>query len=314
MAQSTVPAGPAAGATLRDRLQPTEVNATVRATAWLLLIANSAIIVTGALVRLTGSGLGCDNWPTCNGVTIAPAADAGIHGAIEFGNRLLGVVLFIICLVAITAVWRLRRTRKDLFWLPIVLTLVVPVQAVIGGISVHMELNPWIVAAHFVPSAVCVALSAYLVLRTHDAGGPTEPVGTALLRGLQWAIGILTALTVVLGVLVTGAGPHAGDAISARNGLPMVIIARMHAFPVWLLVIATVWGLVLSTRLGLVAVRRALWVMLAAEVVQGLIGYLQYFLGVPVALVALHIVGLCFVIAAATAVTDSAYRRAPLPR
>ncbi|WP_235936273.1 COX15/CtaA family protein [Brevibacterium rongguiense] len=307
------PAKAAQQARTERRWQPSTVTPVVRALAWAMLIAQALIVVTGALVRLTGSGLGCPDWPTCDGVSITNTPDMGIHGFIEFGNRLLGVVLGLICLATVIMLLRLIAARWDLFLISLALTLVVPVQAVIGGISVHMELNPWIVAAHFVPSAVCVALSAYFVRRTYDAGGPRTPIGTPALRGLAWTIAVLTVIIVIMGVLTTGAGPHAGDEVSARNGLPIVLMARLHAAPVWLLVIATVAGIVAAHRQRLPEVRRPLVVLLIVELAQGVVGYIQYFTGLPVWLVALHMAGLCVVIAASTAVLDSVYRRAPLP-
>ena len=140
-----------------------------------------------------------------------------------------------------------------------------------------------------------------------------DRLGTPLLRGLCWAIGGLMVVVVLLGVLVTGAGPHAGDVISARNGLDTVMISRLHAIPVWLLIGATVLARILSARQGLSELSRALTVLLLVEAAQGAIGYFQYFTGLPIAAVALHLVGACLVIAATVAVVDACYRRAPLP-
>lgn len=311
MARMTTPAAPAPPA--GSRWQPATVTRLVSAAAWTMLFAQSAIIVTGALVRLTGSGLGCPTWPMCTDESLVNTPEMGIHGYIEFGNRLLGVALGLLGVAILVLLWRLRRTRPDLFWLTFWLTAVVPFQALLGGLTVRTQLNPWIVAAHFIPSAIAVGASAYLVRRTADSGRDPRPLGTPLLRGLCWAIGGLMVVIVLLGVLVTGAGPHAGDVISARNGLDTVMISRLHAIPVWMLIGATVLARILSARQGLSELSRALTVLLLVEAAQGAIGYFQYFTGLPIAAVALHLVGACLVIAATVAVVDACYRRAPLP-
>ena len=292
--------------------QPTEVTRLIQVVAWVILAAQSFIMVTGALVRLTGSGLGCPDWPTCDGRSITNTPEMGIHGYIEFGNRVLGVVLAVICIAAVIILFRLRKQRRDLFVMSLLLFLVVPFQAVLGGITVHMQLNPWIVAGHFLPSAAAVALSAYFVRRTHDAGGAPESRAPGTLRLLAWITGGLVVITVLLGVLTTGAGPHAGDEISARNGFPVELMTRLHAAPVWLLVVVTVALLVQATRLKQPRVRAAAIALLVVEILQGVIGYTQFFTGLPVWLVAAHMLGMCLVLTAAVFTVDSAYTRAPL--
>jgi heme a synthase len=297
-----------------DGRLPTRVTPLIRVAAWTMLIAQSAIVLTGAVVRLTGSGLGCPTWPKCTDESLVNTPEMGVHGIIEFGNRLLGVGLGVLGVATIILLWRLRRSRPDLFWLAVGLTAVVPVQAVIGGISVLTQLNPWIVAAHFVPSAIAVAVSAYFVRRTYDSGRNTQAVSSSALRALSWVIGGLMVVVVVLGVLTTGAGPHAGDELSARNGFDTLLISRLHAVPVWLLVITTVIARVLAARERLPQLARALDVLLIIEGLQGIIGYVQFFSGLPIVLVALHLIGACATIAAATAVVDANYRRDPLPQ
>lgn len=293
---------------------PTQVTPLVRLAAWTMLLAQSAIVLTGAVVRLTGSGLGCPTWPKCTDESLVSTPEMGVHGVIEFGNRLLGVGLGVLGVATIILLWRLRRSRPDLFWLAVGLTAVVPLQAVIGGITVLTELNPWIVAAHFMLSAVAVGVSACFVRRTYDSGRNPRPIGSRALRTLAWTIGALMVLVVVLGVLTTGAGPHAGDEISARNGLDTLIISRLHAGSVWLLVIATIAARLLAARERLPKAARALDVLLVVELVQGGIGYFQFFTGLPIAVVAIHLVGACASIAAATVVVDVHYRRDPLPQ
>ncbi len=280
----------------------------IRFAAWAMLIAQAGIIFTGGIVRLTGSGLGCSDWPKCTPDSLVATPEMGIHGVIEFGNRLLAVVLALIGVAILVLLWRIRKERKDLFWLNIALTAIVPVQAVMGGITVWTKLNPWVVAGHFVPSAIAVGVAAYFVRRTYDTGVRTGEKAPSPLPALGWAILALTAIVVLFGVLTTGAGPHSGSTISTRNGLDNIWITRLHAFPVWLLVIATIVALVYARKRWAPMVR-PLAVLLIVELAQGLIGYIQYFTGVPWVLVAFHMIGLSATIAASVAVLDSAYPR-----
>ncbi|GAA1624626.1 MULTISPECIES: heme A synthase [Brevibacterium] len=280
----------------------------IRFAAWAMLIAQAGIIFTGGIVRLTGSGLGCSDWPKCTPDSLVATPEMGIHGVIEFGNRLLAVVLALIGVAILVLLWRIRKERKDLFWLNIALTAIVPVQAVMGGITVWTKLNPWVVAGHFVPSAIAVGVAAYFVRRTYDTGVRTGEKAPSPLPALGWAILALTAVIVLFGVLTTGAGPHSGSTISTRNGLDNIWITRLHAFPVWLLVIATIVALVYARKRWAPMVR-PLVVLLIVELAQGLIGYIQYFTGVPWVLVAFHMIGLSATIAASVAVLDSAYPR-----
>ncbi|MDK8435443.1 MULTISPECIES: COX15/CtaA family protein [unclassified Brevibacterium] len=289
------------------------VTTRIRIAAWAMLIAQGGIIFTGGIVRLTGSGLGCSDWPKCTPDSLVATREMGIHGAIEFGNRLLAVALAMLGVLILIMLWRARKRRPDLFWLNLGLLAIVPVQAVVGGITVWTKLNPWVVAGHFVPSAIAVGVAAYFVRRTYDTGVRLKTKAPAPLPVLGWIILALTAVIVLFGVLTTGAGPHSGSTISTRNGLDNVWITRAHAFPVWLLVIVTVIGLVLAFRRGQTTMVRTLTVLLIVELAQGLIGYVQYFNGVPVPLVALHMIGLSATIAASVAVLDSAYPRSTHP-
>ncbi len=281
----------------------------IRIAAWAMLIAQAGIILTGGIVRLSGSGLGCSDWPKCTPDSLVATSEMGIHGAIEFGNRLLAIVLAMLGALIALMLWKHRKKRPDLFWLDIGLLAIVPVQAVVGGITVWTKLNPWVVAGHFVPSAIAVGVAAYFVRRTYDTGVRLGTKASTPLPTLGWIILALTAIIVVFGVLTTGAGPHSGSTMSTRNGLDNIWITRAHAFPVWLLVITTVTALVLAKRKAQTAMIAPLSVLLGVEVIQGIIGYVQYFLGVPELLVAFHMIGLSATIAAAVAVLDSAYPR-----
>lgn len=281
----------------------------IRIAAWAMLIAQAGIILTGGIVRLTGSGLGCSDWPKCTPDSLVATSEMGIHGAIEFGNRLLAVALAILGVCIALLLWKSRKQRPDLFWLNIGLLAIVPVQAVVGGITVWTKLNPWVVAGHFVPSAVAVGVAAYFVRRTYDTGVRLGTKAPAPLPTLGWIILGLTAIIVVFGVLTTGAGPHSGSTISTRNNLDNIWVTRLHAAPVWLLVIATISALVVARKKAQTAMVAPLTVLLVVEIAQGIIGYVQYFLGVPELLVALHMIGLSATIAASVAVLDSAYPR-----
>ncbi|KZE18226.1 heme A synthase [Brevibacterium casei] len=284
-----------------------EVNR-IRIAAWAMLIAQAGIIFTGGIVRLTGSGLGCTDWPKCTPDSFVATKAMGIHGAIEFGNRTLAVLLALLGVAILVLLWKHRKARPDLFWLNIGLTAIVPVQAVMGGITVWTKLNPWVVAGHFVPSAIAVGVAAYFVRRTYDTGVRTGEKAPNPLPALGWIILVLTAVIVLFGVLTTGAGPHSGSTISTRNGLDNVWVTRLHALPVWLLVAATITALLYARRRWAPMVA-PLVVLLVVEIAQGVIGYAQYFLGVPIVLVAFHMIGLSATIAASVAVLDSAYPR-----
>lgn len=284
------------------------VTTKIRIAAWAMLIAQAGIIFSGGIVRLTGSGLGCTDWPKCTPESLVTTPEMGIHGIIEFGNRLLAVALAIVGVIIFLMLWKNRKKRPDLFWLNLGLLAIVPVQAVVGGITVWTKLNPWVVAGHFVPSAIAVGVAAYFVRRTYDTGVRTGAKAPAPLPTLGWIILGLTVIIVIFGVLTTGAGPHSGSTISTRNNLDHVWVTRAHAFPVWLLVISTIIALVLSAKKHTTMVR-PLVVLLCIEVLQGVIGYVQYFTGVPIVLVALHMIGITATIAASVAVLDSAYPR-----
>lgn len=266
----------------------------VKAWAWASVVANSVIILTGGLVRLTGSGLGCPEWPRCTEDSFTPHSSLGIHGAIEFGNRLLTYVLIGVAIATFVAVWRWAHTSRSLRQHAAVLAIGIPLQGVLGGITVLTNLNPWVVSLHLMLSLGLVAGSVLLLVRVSESSRPA-------LDGLptQLALGVyaLVWVAVYLGTVVTGSGPHAGDANSPRNGLDPQLWSRIHAASVWVLVIATI-ALVVVLR-GTRAFRSAL-VLLGVELAQGLIGYVQYFTDLPIALVAAHLVGGAVLVAAAT--------------
>ncbi|WP_458117092.1 COX15/CtaA family protein [Arthrobacter sp. D2-10] len=289
-------------ARVTDRL-PRTVTPIVRILALASLISQILIVVTGGAVRLTASGLGCPEWPRCTADSMVTTAEMGIHGVIEFGNRLLTFVLTAIAIAMLVSLWNMRKTRRDLFIPAVLLLAGIPAQAVVGGITVLTQLNPWVVGWHFVISMVLIAVATVLVNRSRLSSAETAadnpPRATPLLRQLLGAAAVLVAVAVLLGVVVTGSGPHAGDAGAARNNLNPDLMTRIHAAPVYLLVLTVLVLVVAAYRLRVAPRLKAALVLLAVVVfAQGGIGYLQHFLHLPVALVALHMLGASLLTAA----------------
>jgi cytochrome c oxidase assembly protein subunit 15 len=272
-------------------VSPTVVSRVALANA----VANGAIVVTGGAVRLTGSGLGCPTWPRCTGGSFVPTRELAVHGAIEFGNRMVTFVLTVVAIATVAAVF--RSARRDLRPWAVVSLLGIPAQAVLGGITVLTRLNPWIVAAHFVLSSVLVAVATLLWLRSREPG-----VGELLIRRplaqLVGGIALAAAAVVAVGTVVTGSGPHSGDAHSRRTGLDPEQVAQLHADLVFLLV-----GLTVALLVALVAtdapgrVRRAARDLLVVQLAQGVVGFVQYFTHLPVVLVLLHMLGAVLIVA-----------------
>jgi cytochrome c oxidase assembly protein subunit 15 len=259
------------------------------------VVANIAIVLTGGLVRLTDSGLGCPTWPKCTRQTWTAHEALGIHGVIEFGNRLLTYVLVAVAVMTLVAVWRWSESNRTLRRLAIGLLAGIPLQGVIGGFTVLTHLNPWLVALHLVLSMMLIAGAAVLTVRVSGVSpGPIPPAARSSVAVLV----VLVATAVYLGTIVTGSGPHAGDAIAPRNGLDPVLVSHVHAIAVYLLLAATVASvLLLRDTSG----RTAAWLVLGVEVLQAGLGIAQYNLGLPVTLVAAHLVGAGLLVAATAA-------------
>ena len=252
-------------------------------------VANGVIVVTGGAVRLTGSGLGCPTWPRCTDDSLVPTPELAGHGIIEFTNRTLTFVLTVAAIATVVAVW--RSSRRDLRPLAVLSVLGIPVQAVLGGITVLTGLNPWIVAGHFLLSSVLVAVATVLWLRSREPG-----VGQLVVRRpiplLVRGIAAVTGLVLVIGTVVTGSGPHSGDPKAGRTGLDPALVSQLHADVVFLLI-----GLTVALLVALYAtdspgrVRRAARDLLIVELAQGVIGYVQYFTHLPIVLVLFHMLG-----------------------
>jgi cytochrome c oxidase assembly protein subunit 15 len=266
---------------------PTVVDRRVRAAAWASLVAEILLVATGGAVRLTGSGLGCPTWPRCTAASFVTTPAMGVHGVIEFGNRLLTFVLVLVAVAALLAVVRMRRRRRDLFLLAVAQVASIPAQAVLGGITVWTRLNPWVVGAHFVFSLLLVALMAVFVIRTAAEPGPRELVVPGWFALGSRLAAVLAGVVVLLGILTTGSGPHAGDAHSARNGLDPVVMQTVHSVPAYLLAALTLTLLVAAYRLG--RMRRPMTALATVEVVQIVVGVIQARTGLPPVLVDLHL-------------------------
>lgn len=268
------------------------------------LVAQSAIIVTGAIVRITGSGLGCPTWPECVEGSYIPTAtqEEQWHKYVEFGNRLLTFALTALAIAAVVAALldSRRRRRSGLPGRPLLTGLAcVPlagtiVQAVLGGITVLTGLHPTTVAAHFLVSMALVAACVALVVRSGEPGDRplvwTAPRPVVLLTYALVAVG---AVVVILGVIVTGSGPHSGDAdTEARFSFDPRTVSWMHADAV-LLFVGLLVGLLVATSLvkDLGRLRRRALILVAIAGVQGLVGYTQYLTGLPEILVIIHVVG-----------------------
>ena len=279
---------------------PSKITRSVRAWSWTTLVVQILIVVTGGAVRLTASGLGCPTWPLCTEDSLVSTPEMGIHGLIEFGNRLLTFVLVAVAVVTFALVSRLRRSRPEIFWLALVIGLGIPAQAVIGGISVLTQLNPYVVGLHFVVSGIMIVLATVLVARTYVVN--VEPVpnaqrSTLLYRGAV-LVACLQTLTVLLGILVTGSGPHAGDAEAPRNGLNSELWQHLHSVPAYAAVVAALALGVLAWRMRRRDVVRVVTALLAVNVLQVVVGLAQANLGLPPILVGLHMFLACLVISA----------------
>ncbi|MFD1827734.1 MULTISPECIES: COX15/CtaA family protein [Mumia] len=272
----------------------------VRGWAWASLVANILIIVTGAAVRLTDSGLGCPTWPRCSDASYVPHGELGMHGVIEFGNRLLTFVLVAIAVATWFAVraWRPRRPRAVV--VATLMALGIPAQAVIGGITVLVDLNSWAVAVHLAVSIGLVSLSTVLLRQTYHPAAWYPPTVPAPLQLLGWVTYGAMWATVMIGTVVTGAGPHAGDPDTPRNGFDPAAVTQLHTDAVFLLLGLSVGLLLAYKAVGAKVAIRAAIVLLVVELGQGVIGFFQYFTDLPVVLVGLHMLGAGMLAAAAT--------------
>lgn len=261
----------------------------------LMVFTQSAIVFTGALVRITGSGLGCSTWPECTPGSYTPTPDqpeAPLHAWIEFGNRLLTFVLLINALALMFTI--LKSGKRELRRLGALQIIGILAQGVLGGITVLTALNPATVAAHFLLSIILIAGALSLRQRAHGKS-PIEITLIPLVTKLIWLHLLLTSLVLIAGTIVTGSGPHAGDSTAERFNLDSRTMAWIHADLVIALLGVSI-ALLIAIRLGLTGQARQVLsgrikIFLIVALAQGGIGYIQYFTKLPEALVAAHIIG-----------------------
>jgi cytochrome c oxidase assembly protein subunit 15 len=280
--------------------------AAARGWALAAVIANAVIITTGAAVRLSASGLGCDDWPQCTTTSLIAAHVSGqatLNTWIEFGNRLLNYPLVIIAGLAFIACWRYRADgapRRDLVRLSAFLPLGVVAQAVVGGFVVLTRLNPAMVAVHFLLSSSILAAAVVLHTRAGEGPGPARALVRPELRVLAVLAACAVAAMLAAGTVVTGTGPLAGTTTDAgghhtavpRFHLPLDGVTQFHADIAWF-ISATVVALVIGLRFSAAPARtrRYAWLMLGGVIAQAAIGYAQYFSHEPAGLVWVHVAG-----------------------
>lgn len=260
----------------------------------LLVFLQSALIVTGGSVRLTGSGLGCPTWPECTPgsyVPVANQAEGQLHAWIEFGNRLLTFVLLICALAVVTFSVRVSKNaanKERVRSLAALQILGILGQGMLGGVTVLTDLHPLTVAAHFLLSILLIA--GAISLRYELIGKPVEKT-TGLISFLMPIFVWLTFLVLVAGTIVTGSGPHAGDEKAQRFGFDPQVVSWLHADLVIALIVLAVMLLLIAHQSGMSLLVRRIGIFLLIAFSQGVIGYIQYFTGLPEALVAAHLIG-----------------------
>jgi len=269
------------------------------------VVAQVVIVVTGGAVRLTGSGLGCSTWPQCEPGQFTPVrhAAASWHPIIEFGNRTLTGVLVMIAVATAWVVLRQVGRARSVRALALVPIIGVLVQAVLGGLTVLVQLHPAVVGSHFLLSMVLIAASTQLLLRENQPDAPARWDATAAIRSLSIALVPLAAIMLVLGSVTTGTGPHSGDDDTPyRFAFDPLVVTRAHSTSVWLY-LAVLAALVVLVHRATAAgsrSRRRVLVLVSVTLLQGLIGYVQYFTGLPAGLVALHMLGASLLVVAQT--------------
>lgn len=258
-----------------------------RILAFILLLAQGGITVTGSIVRVTGSGLGCDTWPNCHEGSLVPVQGAApaVHQAIEFGNRLLTFVLAAFAIAVFVAVLRAGR-RKELIVYSVLSGVGIIIQAILGGISVHLDLKWWAVAIHFLPSMLLVWIAALLYMRLAEPDHlPQVRMFAPIIRTLTIVAAVCLSVVLVTGTMTTGAGVHSGDdgvGMEGRLDVDIELMALIHAGTMYVYLAATLLVVWLLYR-GMASrdAKNTGWVLLVMIGVQWAIGVIQFNLGVP---------------------------------
>ncbi len=273
----------------------------LRVSAWISFLLNVVIIATGGTVRLTGSGLGCTDWPVCTPGSLAPTPELGIHGIIEFANRTISGPLLIAALLVLWLSWRIRSERRDLFIVSLVVLGLVILQAIVGAFVVWLHLNANLVGFHYTVSLVIVCVGAAYLVRMYEPPFPRERAVPRPFAILTHVTTLFMAVTIFVGVLTTGAGPHSGDENIVRDGFDASVLAHVHAWPGYL---SFALALALAVWAYAKRLRPARWslALLIALAVQIAVGVYQARNGLPPIAVGVHMV-LASLTAAAMTVT-----------
>ncbi len=281
------------------------------------VVANVIIAVTGSIVRVTGSGLGCTQWPNCLPGSMVPVEHpelSSVHQWIEFGNRLLSGGVGVIGGLCVLAAWFARPRRSRVMWLSVSMLGGVFAQAVIGGITVKAGLLWWTVAFHFVVSPILTWFAVMLVKSLREGDEPARPRTNPLVPKLLVAQTGLLIVLMIAGTMVTGAGPHAGDANTPRLGLSVEVLAHVHAAILYtFLALLAVVGFLLHRGPATRDIWKRYGLLIAAVLAQGTIGFVQFFTGVPSVLVVTHVFGAMLVTVATAGLWVSARDRGPVP-
>ncbi|MEV0147459.1 MULTISPECIES: COX15/CtaA family protein [unclassified Nonomuraea] len=281
---------------VRSLLSPWAPTATsFRAWALASVAANAGITVSGAAVRVTGSGLGCPTWPRCTPDSFVPVPHPEVAMAnmlVEFGNRLVTFLVLAVGVACVLSALRLAPRRRSVLGLALLQPLGVLAQALWGGLVVRTMLNPFTVSVHFLISIALVAACWMLYRRIGEGDGPVRRVVHRDIRRLGHVLIAAVSVLLLAGVVVTGTGPHSGDVLASRFDLDIESVVRLHADVAYLVVgLSFALAFALHVTDAPRPARRAALALLGIELLQGVIGYVQYFLAVPAFLVGLHVLG-----------------------
>jgi len=263
------------------------------------VVASLAIIPTGAAVRLSQSGLGCTDWPKCTASSLVASGASGdplIHRWVEFGNRAITAVIFVVALLVFIVAWRFRagpdrKRRRDLVWLAAVQPAGIAAQALIGGVVVLTKLSPFWVSLHYLATLPVLAAAVALHVRCTEGTGPARPLAAPLVRLVAQALVVVASVMMVAGTLVTGTGPLAGaGAVPRYHFLSLAAVTQLHADIGWVLgTLAVMLAVIMHLTEAPAGAIRLSWIVLGLIGLQGAIGYAQYFSGLPAGLVWVHV-------------------------
>jgi cytochrome c oxidase assembly protein subunit 15 len=282
-----------------------------------MVAAQCGITVTGVVVRVTGSGLGCPTWPNCQSGSLVPTAHPELgqfHQWVEFGNRMLTGVIGVLAVLVLLDALLARPRRKRQLWLAASMPLGIVAQAVIGGITVLTKLAWYTVCLHFIVSPILVWFAVLLYTSLKEGDEPARPRIPQALRALLVATTVTLWTVMVAGTLVTAAGPHAGDANTPRLGLPVATLAQVHADAMFLLTgMLIALGFALRISGGTPTIWRRYWILIGLVLAQGVLGMVQYWTGVPEVLVIFHVLGAVLIVATLAFLWTDSRDRGPFP-